>query len=65
MDSERAQDRRRQCHRSGPQAFPSTDAEMVAELIRRDLPYYDPSISPEFGTGMYQSAQLARDEGPQ
>jgi NitT/TauT family transport system substrate-binding protein len=44
----------------GRKLFPPTEAELVAELIRRDLPYYDPSISPEFVAGMNQ---FARDIG--
>jgi NitT/TauT family transport system substrate-binding protein len=44
----------------GRKLFPPTEAELIAELIRRDLPYYDPSISPEFVTRMNQ---FARDIG--
>ena len=40
--------------------FPPTEAELIAELIRRDLPYYDTTISPDFVTGMNQ---FARDVG--
>src|SRR5207302_1125088 len=29
----------------GQRLFPPTEAELIAELIRRDLPYYDPRIS--------------------
>src|ERR687888_1506411 len=29
----------------GRKLFPPSEAELVAELIRRDLPYYDPTIS--------------------
>ena len=36
------------------------DAELIAELIRRDLPYYDASISRDFVTGMNQ---FSRDIG--
>jgi len=32
--------------------FPPAEAELIAELIRRDLPYYDPQITPEFVQGM-------------
>jgi hypothetical protein len=32
--------------------FPPQEAELIAELIRRDLPYYDPKITPEFVAGM-------------
>jgi len=44
----------------GRKLFPPQEAELIAELIRRDLPYYDPSISPEFVTGMNR---FARDIG--
>jgi ABC-type nitrate/sulfonate/bicarbonate transport system substrate-binding protein len=44
----------------GRKLFPPQEAELIAELIRRDLPYYDPSISPEFVAGMNQ---FARDIG--
>ncbi len=36
----------------GRKLFPATEAELIAELIRRDLPYYDARISPEFVRGM-------------
>jgi NitT/TauT family transport system substrate-binding protein len=44
----------------GRKLFPSNEAALIAELIRRDLPYYDASISPEFVAGM---TQFARDVG--
>ncbi len=44
----------------GRKLFPPSEAELIAELIRRDLPYYDASISPEFVTGMNQ---FCRDAG--
>ena len=44
----------------GRKLFPPTEAELIAELIRRDLPYYDPSLSQEFVAGMNQ---FARDIG--
>jgi ABC-type nitrate/sulfonate/bicarbonate transport system substrate-binding protein len=44
----------------GRKLFPSTEAELIAELIRRDLPYYDPTISEAFVVGMNQ---FARDIG--
>jgi hypothetical protein len=28
----------------GQKRFPSSEAELIAELVRRDLPYYDPKI---------------------
>jgi ABC-type nitrate/sulfonate/bicarbonate transport system substrate-binding protein len=44
----------------GRRLFPPHEAELIADLIRPDLPYYDPSISPEFVAGM---TQFARDIG--
>src|ERR1700722_13924898 len=44
----------------GRKLFPPSEAELIAELIRRDLPYYDPTISPAFIAGM---AQFCRDVG--
>jgi NitT/TauT family transport system substrate-binding protein len=44
----------------GRKLFPPSEAALIAELIRRDLPYYDPSISPAFVTEMNQ---FARDLG--
>lgn len=44
----------------GRKLFPSTEAELIAELIRRDLPYYDAAISPTFVDGMNA---FARDIG--
>jgi len=41
----------------GRKLFPPAAAELIADLIRRDLPYYDPSISPEFVAGMNQFAR--------
>jgi ABC-type nitrate/sulfonate/bicarbonate transport system substrate-binding protein len=38
--------------RVGRVHFPPSEAEVIAELIRRDLPYYDPQITPEFVQGM-------------
>ena len=32
----------------GRKLFPASEAELIADLIRRDLPYYDASISPAF-----------------
>ena len=46
--------------RIGRKLFPPTEAEFIAELIRRDLPYYDTTISPDFVAGMNQ---FARDVG--
>jgi ABC-type nitrate/sulfonate/bicarbonate transport system substrate-binding protein len=36
----------------GEKLFPPHEAGLIEELIRRDLPYYDASISPEFVDGM-------------
>src|SRR5256714_4661315 len=36
----------------GQKLFPPSEAELIAELIRRDLPYYDTMISKEFVAGM-------------
>jgi NitT/TauT family transport system substrate-binding protein len=36
----------------GRKLFPPEEAELIAELIGRDLPYYDAKITPEFVTGM-------------
>jgi NitT/TauT family transport system substrate-binding protein len=44
----------------GRKLFPPSEAELIAELIRRDLPYYDPAISPDFVAGMNA---FARDIG--
>src|SRR5262245_31123166 len=38
----------------GRKLFPPSEAELIAELIRRDLSYYDPSISRDFVAGMNQ-----------
>ena len=44
----------------GRKLFPESEAALIAELIRRDGPYYDPTISREFVAGM---TQFARDVG--
>ena len=44
----------------GRKLFPPAEAALIAELIRRDLPYYDAAISPEFVAGMNQ---FTRDLG--
>lgn len=44
----------------GKKLFPPSEAELIAELIRRDLPYYDATISRPFVAGMNQ---FARDVG--
>ena len=37
--------------------FPPTETELIAELIERDLPYYDPTISEEVVSKMNRFAQ--------
>jgi NitT/TauT family transport system substrate-binding protein len=44
----------------GRKLFPPPEAELIATLIRRDLPYYNPAISPAFVAGM---SQFAHDLG--
>jgi NitT/TauT family transport system substrate-binding protein len=44
----------------GRKLFPPSETDLIAELIRRDLPYYDASISPDFVAGMNQ---FSRDVG--
>jgi NitT/TauT family transport system substrate-binding protein len=44
----------------GRKLFPPPEAELIGDLIRRDLPYYDASISESFVAGMNQ---FARDLG--
>src|SRR4051794_29542466 len=36
----------------GRKLFPAAEAELIAEVVRRDLPYYNAAISPEFVRGM-------------
>jgi NitT/TauT family transport system substrate-binding protein len=44
----------------GRKLFPPYESELIADLIRRDLPFYDASISQSFVAGMNQ---FARDLG--
>jgi len=44
----------------GKALFPPQEAELIAELIRRDLPFYDAAISESFVAGMND---FARDSG--
>jgi ABC-type nitrate/sulfonate/bicarbonate transport system substrate-binding protein len=44
----------------GKKLFPPEEASLIAELIRRDTPYYDPTISPAFVAAMNR---FARDMG--
>src|SRR5256884_655102 len=51
----------------GRKLFPPTEAELIAELIRRDLPFYDASISRTFVAGMNQFARelgILKDDVP-
>jgi NitT/TauT family transport system substrate-binding protein len=41
----------------GNKVFPPTEAGLIAELIRRDLPFYDPSISPKTVESMNRFAR--------
>lgn len=45
---------------AGRRAFPPQEAGMIAELVRRDLPYYDPVITPTFVSSMNR---FTRDMG--
>jgi NitT/TauT family transport system substrate-binding protein len=44
----------------GQKLFPPSEAALIAELIRRDLPYYDATLSPAFIAGM---TEFARKQG--
>ena len=44
----------------GKKLFPATEASLIAELIRRDAPFYDPEISPRSVESMNR---FARDLG--
>ena len=44
----------------GRKLFPSTEAMLITDLIRRDLPYYDAAISPAMVRSM---TQFSRDVG--
>lgn len=41
----------------GKKRFPPSEAELIAELVRRDLPYYDPTISETKIAAMNRFAQ--------
>ena len=43
----------------GRKLFPPSEAPLIVDLIRRDLPYYDPTISPEFVDGMNDFARAS------
>ncbi|CAM5193163.1 hypothetical protein CDEF62S_05960 [Castellaniella defragrans] len=38
--------------RVGRKLFPAHEAELITELVRRDLPYYTPQITDSFVKGM-------------
>jgi NitT/TauT family transport system substrate-binding protein len=44
----------------GEKLFPPSEAALIVDLIRRDLPYYDAALSPEFISGM---TAFARSQG--
>jgi NitT/TauT family transport system substrate-binding protein len=44
----------------GRKLFPPPEAELIEELIRRDLPFYDAALTPDFVAGMNR---FARDMG--
>jgi ABC-type nitrate/sulfonate/bicarbonate transport system substrate-binding protein len=44
----------------GKKLFPPSEADLIVELIRRDLPYYDATLSPQFVAGM---TAFARSQG--
>jgi ABC-type nitrate/sulfonate/bicarbonate transport system substrate-binding protein len=41
----------------GKKRFPPSEADLIAELVRRDLPYYDPTISEQTVADMNRFAQ--------
>jgi ABC-type nitrate/sulfonate/bicarbonate transport system substrate-binding protein len=43
----------------GRKLFPPSEAELIVDLIRRDLPYYDPTISRAFVAGMNDFARAS------
>jgi NitT/TauT family transport system substrate-binding protein len=44
----------------GKKYFPEAEADLIADVVERDLPFYDASISPEFVKGM---VEFQRDMG--
>jgi ABC-type nitrate/sulfonate/bicarbonate transport system substrate-binding protein len=51
----------------GDKLFPPEAAALIAELVRRDLPYYDPSITPTFVAAMNRFSRdlgILRDDVP-
>ena len=43
----------------GRKLFPPAEAELIAELVRRDLPFYDASISQDSVAGMNRFARAS------
>lgn len=48
----------------GRKYFPEPEAELIADIIRRDLPYYTPQITREFVDGMLAFQRAIRMLGP-
>lgn len=46
--------------RVGRKLFPASEAELIADVVARDLPFYDATISPDFVAGM---TEFQRDMG--
>ncbi len=44
----------------GNKLFPRPEAALITDLIRRDLPYYDATLSPEFVAGMSEFSRRQR-----
>ena len=40
--------------RVGRELFPAAEAELIADVVARDLPYYDAAVTPEFVAGMVE-----------
>ena len=36
----------------GRKSFPEAETALIAQVVERDLPFYDASITPDFVTGM-------------
>jgi NitT/TauT family transport system substrate-binding protein len=45
--------------RIGRQVFPQAEADVITDIVRRDLPYYDATITPEAVTRMIGFSQAA------
>lgn len=44
----------------GQALFPANESKLIVDLVRRDLPFYKPDVTPEFVAGM---SRFARDRG--